>query len=117
MRMWMCDPKIMCRNHLIGEYREIFTFAGTLRLKKKIDGYIRNNCLEPLSLVLRFNELKDEMIRRGYKCKAILNFKENFVNYLPKSQKEYQIDVEQSLKNLLERCPECNKRFKELKSL
>jgi hypothetical protein len=43
---------------------------GTLKKKKSIAGYVRNNLLEPLSLLERHEELKNEMVRRGLKHKS-----------------------------------------------
>ena len=31
MRMWMVDPQIMCRQHLLGEHTEMHMFVGTLK--------------------------------------------------------------------------------------
>ena len=67
MRQWMVDVKIMCRQHLIGEYREHFTIVGALKKKKRMDGFVDHNCLELSKLQERFDELKAEMLRRGYK--------------------------------------------------
>ena len=30
MRMWMIDPKLLCRKHLLGEHLEIHMFVGTI---------------------------------------------------------------------------------------
>jgi len=70
MRQWMIDPRKMCRRHLQGEHVEIHMVTGSLKLKKKIFGYIRNNLLEPLSLLTRHQELVSEMTRRGYHHKS-----------------------------------------------
>ena len=109
MRMWMVDPRCMCSKHLRGEYHELFAIVGTLRKKRKIDGYIRNNLIEPLALHTRYLLLKEEMLRRGFNPKALFTFSEDLLDYLPNSYKIYKIDCSKSLKILLERCPECRK--------
>ncbi len=50
MRQWLCDPKILCNKHLLGEHVEHHMFVGTLKAKKNVDGYVRNNLLEISSL-------------------------------------------------------------------
>ena len=109
MRMWMCDPKILCRQHLIGEYRELFTLVGTINAKKKLDGYIKNNCIELSSLESRYIELKEEMLRRGYK--PVKQFIIPNMNYLESHILKYRVDRESSLKDLLNRCSSCLERW------
>lgn len=46
MRMWMVDPKIMCRKHLLGEHLELHMLAGCINncpfdIKKVAKGEIR----------------------------------------------------------------------------
>ena len=60
MRMWMIDSAILCRYHLLGEHLETHMFAGHLKKKKRVDGYLRNNCFEPKSLVFRHEYLARE---------------------------------------------------------
>ncbi len=103
----MTNPELMCRQHLIGEYRELFTFVGTLRNKKSIKGYINNDLLEPLSLMKRYIELKNEMIRRNYKPKKELDFNLEMINYLSEEERNHKIDRNNSKKLLLERCDKC----------
>lgn len=107
MRMWMTNPELMCRQHLIGEYRELFTFVGTLRNKKSIKGYINNDLLEPLSLMKRYIELKNEMIRRNYKPKKEFTFDNSMLDYLTDDFKNHKIDEENSTGLLFERCKNC----------
>jgi hypothetical protein len=112
MRMWMVDPCILCHRHLGGEYRELLMFAGALRKCKKITGYIRNNCLEPRSLVSRFRAIRNEKLRRGHHP----NFTPEDligvdISYLPVREQTYRIDADASLKDLLARCPKCRERW------
>ena len=112
MRMWLCDPKILCQKHLCGEHLEMHMFLGSLKGGKKIDGFIRNNLFEPRSLFQRHEDLKDEMSRRGYNhkspmqetdCMCVLN--------LPTEKQYWQVDRVKALRDLITRCPECNTRL------
>lgn len=66
MRMWMIDPKIMCRQHLLGEHVEIHMFIATMRRGKSVKGYLQKGLLEVHNLYARHEELVEEMNRRGY---------------------------------------------------
>ena len=57
MRIWMVDPKIMCRQHLLGEHNELHKLAGSLRLKKSIKGYLEKGELDPSQANKRHAEL------------------------------------------------------------
>ena len=47
-----------------------------------MNGYFRNNLLEPKSLKVRHNELVNEMLRRGYKHNTPLEFENSILEYL-----------------------------------
>lgn len=110
MRMWQVNPKILCQKHLCGEWREIFTCAGIIKYKKSVEGYFKSNCLEPLSITTRHDELKAEMLRRGYKAKDEWTYTDDMSNHLGE-KKNIKIDRVDALNRLLTRCPECKKRF------
>ena len=46
MRMWMVDPRIMCRQHLLGEHVEIHMFVGAISRGKSVKGYLEKGLLE-----------------------------------------------------------------------
>ena len=75
MRIWDISPKRLCRNHLLGEHRELHAIWSVLTKGKK--GYSRHP--ETLrwkgklkSLYLRHAELVKEMKRREYNHKSPL---------------------------------------------
>ncbi|MFC1808765.1 pyrimidine dimer DNA glycosylase/endonuclease V [Candidatus Omnitrophota bacterium] len=76
MRIWDISPKKLCRNHLLGEHRELHAIWVVLTKNKK--GYSKHpetlrwkNKLA--ALYLRHEKLVEEMLRRGYKHKSDLN--------------------------------------------
>lgn len=112
MRMWLVDPKIMCRKHLLGEHVEHHMFVGTINKKLNMRGYANNNLIEPQKLQERHLELVDEMISRGYNHNSPLD--EVDLSYLDEDIQMAIVDVDSSLKEILRRCPECAARYKEL---
>jgi len=108
MRMWMIDPAILCRNHLLGEHGEIHN------KQHSIQGRIDGNAVEPLAMETRHDELAREMTLRGYNHKSPYELPD--LSYLENAHREYKIDKIASLEMLVERCPECKNRYKELMS-
>ncbi len=99
MRMWLVDPALMCRKHLLGEHLEMHMFAGCLLRGKNISGYIRNSLVEVHSIKARHARLAEEMVKRGYQHASPLP---EFKDYQAGS-----VDIEKSLQELRERCPDC----------
>lgn len=69
MRIWDIDPKRLCRNHLLGEHRELHAIWVILTQGRK--GYSRHP--ETMrwkgklkALYLRHAQLIDELAARGY---------------------------------------------------
>ena len=111
--MWMCDPKILCRQHLLGEHVEMHMFLGHLQKKRGITGYLKNNCLEPRSIYQRHEDLAAELIRRGFNHKSPMNETDfSIVCELPIECQYWEINREENLKNLTGRCEKCNDLFK-----
>jgi hypothetical protein len=108
----MCDPRIMCRQHLLGEYRELFAIVGTLKRGISIAGYIRNNLIEPTSIRDRWLQLRDEMISRGYKTTKDLPGYE--LSHLPSQIRNYRVVRDDSLEDLISRCDACRQRYQKI---
>ena len=115
MRMWLCNPRILCQKHLCGEHVELHMTLGSIKKGISINGYLKNNLLEPRAIFQRHKDLSEEMISRGYNhksdikecdCECVLN--------LDEEQQCWEIDKDKALKDLLERCPECRKRYASL---
>jgi hypothetical protein len=76
MRIWDIEPKRLCRNHLLGEHRELHAIWVILTKDRK--GYSRHP--ETIrwkgklkALCLRHDVLVKEMKKRGYRHKSNLN--------------------------------------------
>lgn len=76
MRIWDIAPEKLCRNHLLGEHRELHAIWVVLTKNKK--GYSKHpetlrwkNKLRPL--YLRHEKLVKEMQSRGYTHKSALS--------------------------------------------
>ena len=105
MRMWMLDPKLLCRKHLLGEHGEIHKFRHNFTKKHKMDG--RKGQIAPEQMQRRHDELALEMRRRGYNHNS--PYEQPDVSYLP----EMLVDVKKSIADLTHRCEECKLRIEE----
>ena len=99
MRMWMIDPKLLCRKHLLGEHGEIHKFRHCFEKKYKMAG--RMGQIEPVSMESRHDELAEEMKRRGYNHQS--PYEQPDVSYLP----EMLVNSDDAHKDLISRCSEC----------
>jgi hypothetical protein len=105
MRMWMVNPKIMCRNHLLGEHAEIHLFVWNIDRNRSVKGYLDKGLLETHNLYNRHAELAQELRRRGYQHNSELGAKWKL------AKKAGSIDKKKSLKELVHRCVKCKERY------
>ena len=86
-------------------------FLGALKKGTSVDGYLKNNLFEPRSLYQRHKDLADEMIKRGYNHKSPLyEIDCTWILDLPQEQQYWEINRNEALKDLLDRCPECRSK-------
>lgn len=106
MRMWMLKPELMCRQHLLGEHRELHCLLGSLEGKRVwAERLTKLGFLEPQNLDWRHREIVTEMQRRGYNHKTPLSVP--FTLKLPRGE----VDIKKSIADLKERCAECRRRI------
>ena len=101
----MVNPRIMCRQHLLGEHVEIHKFVGTLSRGKTVKGYLEKGLLEVHNLYSRHEEIVTEMTRRGYRHCSPVDEKWRTVEKLG------TIDQEKNLEELLRRCSRCKRNY------
>jgi hypothetical protein len=99
MRMWMVNPKTMCRNHLLGEHVECHMFIAAINRRMNIKGYLDKGLVEVHNLQRRHEDLAQEMLRRGYKHNSSLEFSSNI--------ELGKIDPGESAIALHSRCSKC----------
>ena len=108
MRMWMVDPKLLCRKHLLGEHGEIHKHRHNFVKRHNMTG--RAGQIDPKAMGSRHDELVAEMQRRGYNHAS--PYTQPDISYLPDMP---AIDIEANLLDLTNRCDACKVRIKEIK--
>jgi hypothetical protein len=109
MRMWMLNPVLLCRRHLLGEHGELHKFLPCWRKRQGIANRIAGNAIEPGNYQARHDVLAAEMLRRGYRHETPCEQPD--FGYLPESQRNAVVNIEASLAELTRRCPECRERI------
>lgn len=66
MRIWLVDPKLLCRQHLLGEHVEIHMLIGCIKRGKNIEGYLKDRIVSPYDCYARHEKLVGEIRTRGY---------------------------------------------------
>lgn len=110
MRQWLCDPEILCDEHILGEHVEHHMFTGGIRKGTSMRGFLDKNYLEPRSLKIRHDILVEEMTRRGWNHKTPLKIEEGLLEKLG-SDIDHKMDHQEALRVLLSRCPICRKKY------
>lgn len=109
--MWMIEPNLLCRKHLLGEHGEIHKHRHNFVKHHKIDRRISPIVqIEPMSMGKRHDDLAKEMIKRGYNHNS--PYIQPDISYLKKEQQEATVDIDLSYLDLSSRCPECLKNIK-----
>jgi len=110
MRMWGVNPKLLCRQHLLGEHNEIHkhrhNFVKKHSIAKRISPVVQ---IEPENMQKRHDELVKEMISRGYNHNS--PFEQPDLSHLLDNERFAEINIYISIADLLNRCPECSKRI------
>jgi len=101
MRMWMVNPRLLCRQHLLGEHNEIHQHRHVFAKGLSIGG--RRGQIEPSSMSVRHDALAAEMLSRGYRHSS---------PYAQPDLSGYDLDgfvvnPTESLAILIRRCPAC----------
>lgn len=103
-RQWNVHPSNLCRQHLLGEHKEIHFSLGHIRKGRSIAGWLNKGQIDPITYNARHAQLVMEMMKRGYNHQSELDTS-GIVLAIG------DIDVEYNLLDLADRCEECKRRI------
>lgn len=106
----MVNPQFLCRQHLLGEHNELHKHRPSFVKKHSVTKRILGNQIEPASMEQRHAELVAEMERRGFNHSS--PFTQPDISYLPDQERQFKVDKDAALADLVERCPNCRERVK-----
>lgn len=108
-RMWGVDPQLLCRNHLLGEHREMHQEVGTIHNhphgRAVVEGHARKGQVDTRKLQERHDALVAEMARRGYSHDSPMDYTDE--------HGLGSIDVTANRAELAERCEACRGRMRD----
>lgn len=111
MRMWMIPPKLLCRQHLLGEHNELHKHRPSFVKRHSIRGRLKPKVLvEPLAMASRHEELAAEMLRRGYNHRS--PYEQPPLDHLSNEEQTATVDPKQSIADLTKRCLDCQSRIR-----
>jgi hypothetical protein len=111
MRMWGINPELLCNKHLIGEHGEIHKHRHNFVKKHKITNRITPIVqIEPQNMETRHNQLAIEMLRRGFNHNSPYELPD--LSHLNDKERYAKIDINISIRDLKNRCPQCNEKLK-----
>lgn len=110
-RLWGVDPEILCREHLLGEHKEMHQEVGTLRKHPHgqaiVEGHAERQQVDTSLLQRRHDDLVSEMNRRGMNHDSPMDYTDE--------RDLGEIDKEANLSELIDRCDKCKKRYENKK--
>ena len=99
MRMWLVNPKFMCKQHLLGEHNELHKIVGCINKDRSLEGFYKNGMMDTTQIIKRHQDLVNEMTKRGYNHKSPLpSFTDPIRGF---------VDSHRNFKELINRCLEC----------
>lgn len=104
----MVNPKLMCRQHLLGEHVELHMLVGCIKRGFSIRGYTDAGLVDPNKINRRHAKLAVEMKRRGY------NHNSRLPKFILPFPIKGEVDVKKNLKELYKRCTNCRAIQKQL---
>lgn len=107
MRMWMVDPALLCRKHLIGEHGEIHKHRHNFVKMHSI--FRRFGQIEPLAMKKRHDELVIEMLNRNFNHQSPYEMPD--LSYLSERDRNGKVEINKSIEELKNRCSECCARI------
>ena len=103
MRMWLVPMHLLCRQHFLGNHRELHTMWRSIELGKYhlIHGHTKKGQIDVSQIISQHEACEAEMVRRGY------NHKSPLPEYAPVVIQDFidqfgivPVDIEKSLKDL-----------------
>lgn len=104
MRMWNLRPILLCRQHLLGEHREMHTAAGSLRAGRSLGKHIEWGQIQTELIKARHDELVIEMLRREYNHYSPIRRN-------PTTLVQGRVVKTRNLRELFGRCEVCRERI------
>lgn len=102
-RLWKVDPKHLCKDHLLGEHKEMHQEVGTLlnhpHGEAIVQGHAEKGQVDTSMIQERHDELVEELLRRGYNHDSPMDYDDE--------HDLGEIDLDYNRRDLKNRCDDC----------
>lgn len=102
-RLWGVDVEKLCRQHLLGEHKEMHQIAGTINNHPHglaiAKGHAEQGDIDSSLIAERHDKLAEEMLKRGYNHDSPLEYTDEL--------DIGEIDREYNREDLRDRCDDC----------
>lgn len=98
----MVEPRLLCRQHLLGEHRELHALVGIINRGTSLEGYVQNGLVATADIEDRHRQVAQEMAARGFNHQSPLILKTAGVGV---------VDTQQNIDELRRRCVACKERI------
>lgn len=101
----MVNPEILCRKHLLGEHKELHQLVGHIEAGNTavIEGHAEKGQIDTSKIEERHEALVEEMERRGFNHNSAIEYEDEL--------DIGEVDLDENLEDLLDRCDECRERY------
>ena len=107
----MIKPKLLCRQHLLGEHFEIHKAVGNLKHTGKwTNSLTKKGFLEPQNFLKRHDKLVKEMKKRNMNHNSLLDITKVKLN-------KGKVDILKSKEDLISRCIQCKQNILSQKAI
>lgn len=105
----MVDPEILCRNHLLGEHKELHQLLGHIEAGnlESVKGHADRGQVDTSLIQKRHDELVEEMERRGFNHESPVDYDDDL--------ELGEIDIDSNIEDLIDRCEYCRERYERLR--
>ena len=99
----MVPPHIMCKDHLLGEHRELHALVGIVARGTRLDGYVAKGLIDTGHITQRHDDLVKEMLSRGWNHYSPLAYESQVA--------VGHVDSMENINELRRRCAACKERI------
>lgn len=116
-RIWGIAPELMCREHLLGEHREMHFIVGSIRDHPHgeaiAEGHAEKGQLDTSRIQARHDALAEEMESRGFDHDSPMEYVDDLDLGEVDAERDPSLDTASIRDELADRCPDCRERILE----
>lgn len=106
-RQWLSDPRLMCKQHILGEHLEAHIFVSKMQKETSLKGFRKGSMFFGAEFVKSRHDKIAKLLKQPHKTPLFIGELE-IKNYPYIAPTLY--DLTKSMEDLLGRCEECKRK-------